>query len=377
MSEGGLFQCPNCGEQRVWLERLAGQRVRCSCGAMVVVPAEPGGVVAIAGVAKVPPAGRGGAIPYASAKAGDEKPASPYAHLLWPAVFAAAGLVLMIVYYAVAMPLSFPMAMLAMCIRLAIDFVMLFAGCLLAMKLLDMSLGEPVEAIIKLLGVALLPAAVESLIGQFVPGGFLLGWSISIGLYGALLMWFFGLNGKEVLTLTTIVWLVQSWGALVISAMLMPNVLGAHLPLNGPLAWALGNGETDSKAPADTDDGKAERLLENGAIEANLWTMAPQHKLSGRDQQTSNRYVNLLYKAGAETVHVADVQKSPDGFDVAATLIVKLPEEPAARQKVVETAVSPVSGGATATQSPPADQEYLLVHMPPTPVPSPGNPGEG
>jgi len=370
MSEGGLFQCPNCGQQRVWMQRLAGQRVRCACGTMVVVPAEPGGAVAVAGAAKVPAAGRGGAVPYAS-KTGSEKPVSPYAHLLWPATFAAAGLVLMIVYYALAMPLSFPMAMLAMCIRLVIDFVMLFAGCLLAMKLLDMALGEPVEAIIKLLGVALLPAAVESLIGHFVPGGFLLGWSISIGLYGALLMWFFSLNGKEVMTLTTIVWLVQSWGALVISAMLLPNVLGAHLPLNGPLAWALGSGQTDTKAPADTEDGKAERLIEGGAIEANLWTMTGQHKLSGRDQQTSNRYVNLLYKAGAEAVYAADVQKMPDGFtEVAATVIVKLPDEPGARRKVLDTATSPVSGGATATKDPPTDRQYLLVHMPPMPAPA-------
>lgn len=360
MSDASTFPCPACGRPLVWLERLAGQRVRCACGTTVIVPADPNAAPVPAGQA-VPVAGT---IPYASTAKAAALDKESKRHLFWPAVLAGAGFVLTIIYYATALPLSFPTAMAVMSIRLAIDFVLLFGGCLLAMRLLDMALGEPLEAVIKLLGVALLPAAIEGLISFHFAGGFILGWALSLGMYGVLLMWFFSLNGKEVMTLTTVVWLVQSWGSLVISAVLLPNVLGAKLPMNGPIGWALGDGEPANTKAADTPDGIAEALLDRpDAMEANLWLLGGTHTLGGRDRVESPRVVGLLYNAGATAVHVSDVAKTPGG-DVAAEVIVDLPDSAADRTKLVAVATGAACGGTIDSAVIPADQQHLVIHMP-------------
>ena len=269
---------------------------------------------------------------------------------------------LTVVYYATALPLSFATAMLVMFVRVVIDFVLLFAGCLLAMRMLDMALGEPVEALLKLAGIALLPAAVEGLIGNMLPGGFLLGWSLSIGLYGGLLMWFFTLSGKEVMTLTTIIWLVQSWAGLLLSAVLMQNVLGAKIPTDGPVGWILGQGSAP-KSPADEADAAAEEAIGRvDTAEGNSWLMlSTLRSVRGRSHQQSQHLIGAFYNAHAPAVRVTDITAYPDKREIAADVIVRLPPDLPDREKVISIAKE---AGLSAPVL--AEQSYLLIELPAT-----------
>src|SRR5439155_23403467 len=83
------------------------------------------------------------------------------------------------------------------------DLVFLAIGCLVGVKLIDISLGAPGPAALKIAAIALAPGAVGDAIDKLMPGYFM-GWIAQIIIFLALFRYLFDLDLNEVLLLAGI-----------------------------------------------------------------------------------------------------------------------------------------------------------------------------
>ncbi len=275
------FSCASCGKTHSWKPELAGRKARCKCGSVVTVPAAaPGGEPELDALYDLIPseqdlkqdvpavavAANGGACPSCSAaivpgavlcvscgynfktgaqmqttaaapakkKAAKGRPApgsrgrggaeavglAPASEMAVPSALAVAGIGLGVWAIMQGTSASLGLVLIAFLVATVIQAIMIFAGCLLSVKLADISLGQPVPAIVKVLALAVAPAAVQMLVTKFT-GFWYYGWACALVMYYFMLHLFFELDGGETLFVAAIIYVVGMGAQLLIGLLLL------------------------------------------------------------------------------------------------------------------------------------------------------------
>lgn len=376
------FECSECGAKYAWKPQLAGRKVRCKCGEVMRCPAEdpstaqdlydladsPGAPIQPVPVKVIPMAGISSADAVAT-------PASPLGYarampvendlandlnavgeLVLPIAIFWAGLVLSILQMTQfsAHRYSFLSAISNIGVRLAIDMVLIALGCLATIKLMNVGLGAPGPAVLKLAGIALIGPSIGELVSYLIhdPIGYV-GWSVSVLVIWALFMKLFDMDFLEVVILSTIVWMIRLWVGYAIMAMILS---GMGMGMTGPKV-AMASINADKLARATVDTGKT--------VDAKPWLDETTNHVFGNTPNT----VCLSLVTG----FIADGCKMPQLLKTgpqADELIAELPSDATKRTKIfAAAAVFCKSSGDVA----PIDegQTYLILNFataPPAPA---------
>ncbi len=435
------FKCDACGKSYAWKPELAGKKVRCKCGGVVVVPkpaapepehqdnslddlyalsgddrpkiaeqsqglncpscnteAAPGAVIctncglnfqtgqrigAAAPAARpvLAAAGAGGAaIPrtlgYSGRNVGKEKEAAADAReemkmLIAPAIMFLLGIGTTFFYAINCMELSLGESMIYVPVTTVVNIFMITIGLFVAMKMLDFSLGAPLPALLKTGAIAMLPGAVDNIIGHY--GGFaggMAGWAVALLMYYALLMWFFDLDGMEVYIVTCIFWFVRTWLGMFVVIFLLSTVMNlGKAGSSGVASSFLGGGSSKS---VDTNPSTAHGRINNRAENNLLIRDTAEEAKEWADSDAKNIFINLnreqtvkliddLYAAGAEDVTVSDVVPTPLGLKQGEKLVVELPDDPAKRKKIFALADPYFKGRDVAPVDNGPKQAYMIL----------------
>ncbi|MCC6421894.1 MAG: hypothetical protein IT447_00265 [Phycisphaerales bacterium] len=292
-SQAPQFQCVGCNKTYRWKPELAGKKAKCKCGQVMEVPAEPpmppeeeglydlvdepqprpqvqGSVMApspasnqpspvapAATMSATPASGRIGSpvLPYASVarprpvdedSVGEERGKHFYLPIALIVVGTALALFVNMRFYEI----SLAGATLVVGIKLLIDLVLIFLGCLIAIKLMDISLGSPGEALLKICAIAIAPGALGGLIELWVgpAAGMLVGF-LMLGIYFILFKVFFDLDGSEMMILTVIIWLIRTWVGYFLAGVLLLGLMTALGASSSGGSGGSGTGNP-SNAPA-------------------------------------------------------------------------------------------------------------------------------
>lgn len=282
------FQCTGCGKSYRWKTELAGKKARCKCGQVMEVPLAPPSVPEEDGLydlvdepaprpqtqgpTMAPPPITPAPAPALSTSPRTANPILAYAptarsrprdeddsageeqgkHFYLPIALIVAGTILALFVNMHFYGVSLPAAALVVGIKLLIDLVLIFIGCLIAIKLMDISLGSPQEAILKICAIAIAPGALGGLIELWVgpAAGMLVGF-LMLGIYFILFKVFFDLDGSEMMILTVIIWLIRTWVGYFLASVLLLGILtrlgsppsAANNPAGSPNSPA-GNNQT-------------------------------------------------------------------------------------------------------------------------------------
>ncbi|MBC7783218.1 MAG: hypothetical protein H7144_05210, partial [Burkholderiales bacterium] len=280
------------------------------------------------------------------------------------------GIILTFIYVIFCLKMSVGVASVYVAVSLAVNMLMISLGCLLAMKMLDFSLGAPALALIKICAVAMLPGVISNFI-EFYSGmmGAFVGWAVALLLYYALLMWFFDLDGMEVMIVTSIIWLVRTWLGFAVVAIVLSAILGGgNFAGTGPIAQAIGGGggarsiKTDDSPPGRTNQRAEVLLMRRGRAEAREWIAGGADRIVlNFDHAGSVKAIEDLYEAGAEEVTATDINKA-GAFMMADKLVVELPEEPEDRARVFAVhAAAFEKRDTTGAKELGPDQAYMIL----------------
>jgi len=360
---GGALRCPSCQADvepgavlcmACGMNFKTGKKMHTSVGGPDLGPPAPviarPQVAGMAMAATVPgmaggaarPLGYASRNPQAKAKEAEDSEAA-LKQLMWPAILAVLGIGLMFTHFTLAFKASVPAAMAAVGVSLLVNMVLIAIGCLIAIKVLDISLGAPAEALLKLCAVALIPGAVSGLIEwRLGMVGGLVGWGVALFMYYGLLVWFFDLDTFEVLILTTIIWLIRTWIGYLIVAFLLSQIFGGSAWTSGagPMAMMTGGGAPSVKmdsSPAGKQNRTADALINRrDALEADAFlAKGPGSIIMGMDDESTKKTFQDLKDAGAGDVWVAQIYDRSGGKQrVADKVVLELPDEPEARAKL-------------------------------------------
>jgi hypothetical protein len=93
---------------------------------------------------------------------------------------------------------------------------------------MDISLGSPGEAILKICAIAIAPGALGGLIELWLgPAAGMLAGFLTLGIYFILFKVFFDLDGSEMMTLTVIIWLIRTWVGYFLAAILLAGMMAS------------------------------------------------------------------------------------------------------------------------------------------------------
>ena len=235
---GASISCTNCGRQWPWNEKIAGHRLRCTCGETMTVPvavaaipiAEPADVAmdddfGVVPLAAVSPAKSvrttkktlqyQTAHPAAGNKKGyDLVLGSRTRDFYMPIALIAAGSLLYFGRTAYVLG-SLTRGMFAASVQMAMNTLVTIGVVLLFGKLTDMDLGSTAGTILKLVAVAIFPNAVAGMAVLWGGGcfGLMLGSILSLGLCVLLFIKLFdtALGGAVLCMLLVTVFDIVSW----------------------------------------------------------------------------------------------------------------------------------------------------------------------
>lgn len=358
-SAGGGLRCPSCQSDvdagavicmSCGMNFKTGKKMRTSVGGPDL-PAPALARPAVAMAAGVAPAAVAGGVPrtlgYAgrnpqvATKEADEANAA-LKQLTVPIIFVAIGLVLAVTRSMLAFDTSLPMGLMITGLLLVVDMFFITIGCLIAIKVLDIALGAPAEAFLKICAVSLLPGAVTGLIEyKFGLAGGMIGWGVALALYYTLLKIFFDLELFEVLILTTIIWLVRTWIGMVVAAIILAMIMGGSASnfASGPMTTMMGAGGENEivmdGSPAGRNNiyGNA-LILRADAQDAKAFIAAsPTNHLIDRTHEQTKKVFDDLYAAGAEQIWVSQVYSYGERKQ-ADKVVILLPDEPELRAKI-------------------------------------------
>jgi hypothetical protein len=246
-------------------------------------------------------------------------------------------------------------------IKSVINATMVLASLLIAVKLIDLGLGRIGPALMKAAAIALLPAAVGEILGMYFP--FFVPWIFTILLYFALMKFLFDLDLGEILIVTGIMWVVQTWVAMLLIGLLLAMIgAGSNSRIGGAVAAVAlstpahkhnehenpthfadaivdpDTGNSTPVKPSDIDQ-QAQDLLTAGKItEAHLWLDGNIHHISHHmNKRFMQTRVDQIYQAGAKKVYMADIE-TVGIDDFASQFLIELPDDPDARKKTLKMA---------------------------------------
>ncbi|HEY8666844.1 MAG TPA: hypothetical protein VIL86_09275, partial [Tepidisphaeraceae bacterium] len=195
-----FFTCDLCGARLEWTEELAGQAVRCGCGALTRCPANrpavppreaTGGSLQDAGTipqAHVRPTGL--KLDYRSSATKAAADPQTLKDLYMPLWLLGGGIVIEIASALLIHRSSLRDACMRIAIQLVVGTVMMLAAILIAARLRGINLGSFWNAAFKLSAISVAPAAAVALaepVLMIIPFGWLLGWIAEFVLFFALL----------------------------------------------------------------------------------------------------------------------------------------------------------------------------------------------
>jgi hypothetical protein len=394
--------CGGCQKQYKWKPELAGKKVKCKCGTVVPVPAgqpvapepaeddlyalaedvrpaataippiQPIQPVAPAAIPPIQPiapvargispiptpqqamagavAGRPGANPfvaYASKRPQPEVEQGAWGlegslgrDLILPIVMILGGTVLNFVTEMAVIGRPFADAALIIGVSTIIGIILITATCFAAMKMLDFSMGAPLQALLKVAAIAIAPDAVGDLLSASIPFGGMLAIALTMGMYFALLWAFFDLDGGEVMIVTTLFWVIQTWVVMLIAFGITGLSADETFSTGGGLGGGGGggimvmDGEDKPSTAAELDAEMQQSLADDPGQEARAWLGAAQNRsLYTLPRAEAQQMVEQLYTAGATSVQATGIVEE---FNVATNLVVTLPEEKSARKRLFE-----------------------------------------
>lgn len=225
-----------------------------------------------------------------------------------------------------------------------VNLVMVFSALMLAVRIMDLGLGNLGPALLKIAAVALLPAAVAGIIGHYTFG--MMNWGISALCYYLLLFSLFDMDAQEMVMTTTIIWVIRFVINLFILA-LVAKGLGVAIDAASkglPSGHSL-HGTTasdDGSAPAgpsnDAIDAQTDEAIRTGqAVDASEW-LKPEHKDHAGFKMSKEQMLQIAQKfqaAGSKMVYMADIEKL-NNVQISATMLVEMPDDPAARKAVLK-----------------------------------------
>jgi hypothetical protein len=305
---------------------------------------------------------------------------NPVTDLYVPAALILLGTILSFFEIRVVLGLqSIPLAIGAVGVLTIVNVVLGFAGILVATRLLDLGLGPIPVAILKTAAASILPAAAASLVGNLIgPGGSYAAWVISWVLSLAIFMKLMDLDYFETCICTTIIWVVRTWVAYAILALIFSG--GATGGAGGALLAAAGGADAIAAAAADADaeakqqaappsekyDRRAQGLMRTDIKrDAKAWAADPNHAFANRTHDQTVQIVDAFAGMGASFMLVpgptpgkgADKEK-----ETADALVFLLPSDKESRRKVFE--YYPTLGKTYGQKSPKDEgQQYMSVEF--------------
>lgn len=394
------ISCDGCGRQYKWKPEIAGRKVRCKCGSILTVPqAQPeppqeddlysfadeivssvqSGGGAVAPIAPIAMASSAAAVPpikpiapvVTPARSAVPSPMLGYQtrptqrqveqgsalgiegsmgkDLILPIAMILGGTVLNFITLCVIGSAPFGEAALWIGVSSILSTLLIAVGCFAAIKLLDFSLGAPLQALLKVAAVAIAPDAVGDLITAVVPFGGMLAIFLTLGIYFALLMAFFDLDGTEVMITTCIFWVIQTWVVMIIvMGILSSSSIGDSIRNSGggnALIAASGGGLAAIETSADSEPTEADlrAWADQGAItylrdgeKAEQWLEAnPDATFHTIGREASIQFTNDLLAAGSPQVAACGMlhqwdKKQPKE---ARILVITWPTEPAQKAR--------------------------------------------
>ncbi len=230
------FGCDACGKQYTWEPQLAGRRVRCKCGQVVVVPSSPPEAEGPYDIAPEEPAMSPSSPPVTPAleyQRADVRATETDLYfpdrvkdLYIPLALIGAGTVI-----EVAMAFfgrrggvdSAESAVLRVGIYMIINTVLMLVAIFAVAKLRDISFGPLPTAILKLCGISIGPGAIGSLAGfmlAWLPFGGIVGWILGFVLYFALIGALFDLDEPDTWWCVVTIFLTKVAFVIVVSCVL-------------------------------------------------------------------------------------------------------------------------------------------------------------
>jgi hypothetical protein len=224
----GRFSCVECDRRFTWRHALAGRKVKCPCGAVMICPADPcnegDALFAVAPIAQPAPI----AIPMASPaplvyRAPKEDPGivdtyfpnrtmdlhAPLALIGGSVVIQLAATYLYARWW---IPVPLHLAMARIGAEMIVGTIIMLIGVLVAAKFRGISFGPFWTALLKLAAISLSPNAAMMLLIMplaFVPLGGLIIWGVGFSLYFALLGAFFDLDQEDTWYCVIVIFIVD------------------------------------------------------------------------------------------------------------------------------------------------------------------------
>jgi len=377
-----MFSCSTCKKQYKWKPEFAGKKVKCKCGNVMTAPQKPpvagedddAGMYDLAedtpaakpaaaapGIAPRAPAAptarkaapvaakagaRVGAVVAPPASSGAPKsPMLGYASmakkadpetdeaerkgaildLYVPAGLVVIGLVAAVFQYTQFDRITFSLAaaLPRIAIELVIGFILTGAGCLAAIKLMDIAFGAPGPAALKLTAIVIFPAPVAAIIAYAIHDttGFM-DWAIGIVIFFSLFKLLFGLDLGEILLLSCILTIVRMWLGLLIAGVLIEVLLHG----GGGMAMSA-----MSQAAVNMDRIAQDEIDQGRAVDAKEWLGVQMGRVFihvGRDG--CDAFMKEIFDDGAKQAWV--LHSGPE----AHVLIVELPRDTTKRTKIFQ-----------------------------------------
>jgi len=218
--------------------------------------------------------------------------------------------------------------------KCAINLLLVFAATLAAVKIAGVGLGEIGPALVKIAAAALLPAAVGDIVAYYLTG--YVSWGVCLLMYAALLNFLFDMDMMEIFIVTAIIWVVQTWIAMLIIGLIFTGGGGfatgaGALAMSSPINTdaqeqiAVPPDDVDSN-PKEYDKYVEKALNLEQAEDAREW-LHPKYNHAGGPSSSRKDLldcVEQLYNAGAQRVYAAQFKKTDKG-EVCSELIVFLP----------------------------------------------------
>jgi len=255
-----------------------------------------------------------------------------------------------------------------------INFVLVTAGVLTAVRLFELGLGPIQTALLKIAAVSMLPGAVASLVEHAIFGsaaGFsmtgFVGFFISYVLTFSLFMWLLEMDYFESVMCAVIIWAIRTWvGFAILGLIFSGNGNGIGGGAGTVIGLGGGSGadeivdiEVNGYTAAQTDKLARDSMKNEKNAEARFWI--GQNETARLHKQTRTqtvRTVEDLYAMGAKEVRVTAIKEDGE----APNLIITLPEDLAKRKKLLawQAAIDTRCGRETQRE---ARQKYLLVYL--------------
>lgn len=230
-------------------------------------------------------------------------------------------------------------------ITCTINLVLIFTALLIAVKLLDLGLGNIGPAMLKICAVALLPAAIGDMIRYYAFG--FVAWGATLLMYYVLLYYLFELDGHEMRIVVAIIWLMQTWVSFIILALLFGAMgIGLRasprggLPLHGfqsgparSLVANNGSAGDENAAPLDPDQTAAKEISDGTAVEFLKWIQPDTHTVMRGSRQTVLDQADKFYAAGAKRVWAMKIENR-NSLEICHEMVIELPDTPINRRAV-------------------------------------------